>query len=221
MSLDIKTATNIEEVASFISSLILNKLNLGKKVLFFVTGGSSIIVSVKVSEILRSHPHQNLTVMLTDERYGPLNHNDSNWHQLKERGFSLPQATLIPILVGDERDATVQKFNEDMIEEFKKAYYKIGLFGIGADGHTAGILSESIAVNNNDELACGYSSFTFSRITMTPKAIAGLDEAVVFTQGKDKMDILEKLKEDINIIKMPAQILKKVPLLTIFNFKIL
>ena len=224
MSLIIKTTTRPEDAANFIVSSVLNKLELGKRVLFFVAGGSSISVGVKVAEILRGYPDkkliENLTITLTDERYGPIDHFNSNYFQLMEKGFSLPQAKIIPILKDDDFNVTIKKFEDTLNEEFKIAEYKIGLFGVGSDGHTAGILPESNAVNSKD-LAFGYNTLTFSRITMTPKAIEKLDEAVVWAQGKDKWGVLEDLAgAEEEILKQPAQILKKVPLLTIFSDKI-
>ena len=67
------------------------------------------------------------------------------------------------------------------------------------------------------DLAFGYDTATFSRITITFKAIEKLDGAVVWAQGKDKWKVLEELQTDISLIKQPAQILKKIPLLTIFS----
>lgn len=221
MSFEIKTTTNPEDAANHVVLSILNQLQLGKHVLFFTTGGSSISVAVKVSDILREHPKQtltqNLTVMMTDERYGPVGHADSNWQQLIEHGFNLNQAKLIPILTGDSRDITTEKFNAVLDQELKAADYKIGLFGIGKDGHTAGILPGSPAISS-ENLAFGYDTETFSRITMTPKAIEKLDEAVVWVQGEEKWEVVENLKEkSIDIINQPAQVLKKVPLLKTFT----
>ena len=236
MSLNIKTTNNSEEVADFVASSILNQLNSNKRVLFFVTGGSSIMVGVRVAELLQNYPHHNLTVMLTDERYGSVGHRDSNWQQLLDKGFILPQAKLIPVLFGDDKKNTVEKFDQNLVKEFEKAEYKIGLFGVGADGHTAGILPESEAILSL-HLACGYDTPTFSRITITPKGIEKLNEAVVWMQGEKKWSVLENLNKNIparpndegaslltkgwqaggDIIKQPAQIFKKVPLLTIFT----
>ena len=154
--------------------------------------------------------------MLTDERYGSVGHRDSNWQQLLDKGFILPQAKLIPVLFGDDKKNTVEKFNQNLIKEFKKAEYKIGLFGVGVDGHTAGILPESEAILSLN-LACGYDIPTFSRITITPKAKEKLDEVVVWAQGKDKWSVIKNLNKNSDIIKQPAQILKRVPLLTIFT----
>ncbi|MDD5721565.1 MAG: 6-phosphogluconolactonase [Candidatus Pacebacteria bacterium] len=224
MNINLKMTTKVEEAAGFMADSILSQLKTGRQVLFFVTGGSSIAVGAKVSELLRNSPERNLikniTVMMTDERYGPLDHPDSNWYQQMQKGFSLPGAKLIPILDGSDRASTTLKFNANLSRELmddKEKRYKIGLFGIGADGHTSGILPGSEAVNSED-LAYGYDTPTFSRVTITPKVIEKLDEVVVWVQGKEKWGVVKDLLEkDIEILKQPAQILKKVPILTIFS----
>jgi 6-phosphogluconolactonase/glucosamine-6-phosphate isomerase/deaminase len=220
MGIVFKTSTKIEDAAGFVAESVLNQLKLGKKVLLFLTGGSSVVVGANIAEILRKLENenllQNLAVTLTDERYGPTDHFNSNFFQLNEKGFSLPGAKIVSILVDEDRNITVEKFNKNLNEEFTEAEYKIGLFGVGADGHTAGILPESPAVSAKD-LAFGYDTATFSRITMTMNAIKKLDEVVVWAQGKDKWKVLKELQTDIDFTKQPAQILKKVPLLTIFS----
>jgi 6-phosphogluconolactonase/glucosamine-6-phosphate isomerase/deaminase len=217
MNLNINTITDVKVVAEFVTDKILKQLDVGKKVLFFVTGGSCIPIAVKISEILRNLDCKNLTVIMMDERYGPLGHADSNWQQLLEKGFNLPQAKLIPIIDGSDINKTTEKFNIQLEKEFKKADYKIGLFGVGKDGHTAGIIPNSEAVKAQN-WACHHQTPQFERITITPKTVAKLDEAVVFMQGQEKWQVVEDLeKKDIDINLQPAQILKKVPLLTIFT----
>lgn len=217
MSYSITTTKNIDEVAGFIVSSILAKLNEGKHVLFFATGGSSISVLSRVADFIKEYSCQHLTILLTDERYGTIGHSDSNFSKLIEKGFDIKDAKIIPTLTGDSRDITTKKFIEVLEEEFKKADYKIGLFGIGADGHTAGILPNSIATESKD-LACGYDTELFSRITLTFRAIEKLDEVVAFAQGEEKWEVLDDLqKKDIDVKIQPAQILKKVPVLTIFT----
>ncbi|MFA4853614.1 MAG: 6-phosphogluconolactonase [Bacteroidales bacterium] len=217
MSLNIKTTTKIEDPAGFIADTIIKKLSGGKKVLLFVTGGSSIAVGVKVCELLQGKIVENLTIMLTDERFGPVNHPDSNWYRLVKNGFNISGVIFVPILVGEGIISTAQKFNIALDQQLKIADYKIGLFGIGKDGHTAGILPESVAVLSRD-LAVSYDTPIFVRVTITPKTIEKLDEIIVWMQGEDKWQVVKDLIEnDIEIIKQPAQILKKVPLLTIFT----
>jgi 6-phosphogluconolactonase/glucosamine-6-phosphate isomerase/deaminase len=220
MGFSIVTTSKTDPVANFLASSILNQLKLGKKVLFFVTGGSSILIGVKVSEILKKDPNQNLiknlSIALTDERYGPIGHPDSNFFKLMENGFELPSAKIIPTLTGDDPVITAEKFNQTIKEELKSANYKIALFGVGKDGHVAGILPGSTAVHSED-FVCGYTTPVFYRVTITEKTIEKLDEAVVFMQGEEKWAVVDDLYKDVDIIKQPAQILKKVPLLTIFS----
>lgn len=216
MNLNIKTTIKIEDPAELIASSILNQLKLSKKVLFFATGGSSIAVASRVADLLRADSLENLTVMMTDERYGEVDHADSNWFQLIQKGFVLPGAKLIPILTGEGIEKTTENFILNLEEELKNAEYKIASFGVGADGHTAGILPGTVAVHSLD-LACHYDTPTFSRVTITPMVIEKLDEAVVWMQGENKWPVVENLSEVIEIEKQPVQVLKKVPLLTIFT----
>lgn len=214
--MQIKKVKDYVEPGGFIANKILEKLAQNKKVFWFATGGSSSRICIEVAKIISEHSHQGLTVSLTDERYGPVGHQDSNWQKLIEGGFVLPEARLMPVLLGENRSITTEQFNTKLEEALDSADYKIGLFGVGLDGHTAGILPESPAVESPD-WAVDYGSEKFERITITPKTIARLDEAVVFTEGKEKLIILQSLEKDANIKDQPAQILKSVPLLTIFN----
>ena len=225
MNLILKTTNKIDDAAEFVSSSILKQLRSGKRVLFFMAGGSAISVAVKVSQILREYPDKNLiknlTVTLTDERYGPVGHFDSNWQQLLDKGFYLPQAKRIPVLTGNDFAAETEKFNKILHEKLMvggEDEYRIGLFGIGRDGHTAGILPGSLAVDA-EGYAFAYKTEKFERITITLKTIEKLDEIIVWAQDKEKWKVIENLllNENTDIIKQPAQILKKVPLLTIFT----
>lgn len=223
MNFKIHTTTNVEEVARFLANSLLEKLKAGKKILFFATGGSSIAVCVSAADILRTELDasllQNLTITLTDERYGEVGHQDSNWEQLTSRGLTsgnIVYAKSIPVLVGKDFHNTILKFDNSVEEIMQTSDYKIGLFGVGKDGHTAGILPESISVSSED-FVCGYETPTFFRITITPKTIENLDEAVVFMQGEEKWNVLEDLEHEIDVSTQPAQVLKKVPLLNIFT----
>jgi 6-phosphogluconolactonase/glucosamine-6-phosphate isomerase/deaminase len=124
MGFTIKTTTKTEEAAEVIASSVSYQLESGKYVLLFLAGGSAIPVGVKIAEILKQNTDKNLirnlTVTLTDERYGPMNHPDSNWHQLIEKGFILPGAKLIPVLIGENRKDTVENFNINLNEELTK-----------------------------------------------------------------------------------------------------
>ena len=53
---------------------------------------------------------------------------------------------------------------------------------------------------------------------MTPKTIKLLDEGFVYMIGENKWPVIDDLKEkDLPLDTQPAQILKQIPLLTIFS----
>ena len=202
-------------VIDYLTKQITTALTAGKQVLWLVPGGSAISVAASVSKNLAGQDLQNLHVSLTDERYGPPGHADCNWLQLEQVGFSLPGANLYPVVIGEDRDVTTKKYAEHLEQLFNKADYALGFFGIGPDGHTAGILPGSPAVHAK-ELAKDYDA-NFQRITMTPPAIARLHEAVAFTNGEAKWPILDQLETARSLDNQPAQALKLVPTVTIFN----
>ncbi|MFA6392915.1 MAG: 6-phosphogluconolactonase [Candidatus Paceibacterota bacterium] len=218
MSLNIKTTKDLEEVAEFTANSINKQLELSKRVLWFVTGGSSIKVESQIAPKINTNFPGRLVITLTDERFGDENHPDSNWYQLKQLGFEIEKVKIINFLEGESFADTVKRLRIVLKEELAKADYKIGNFGIGIDGHTAGILPHTDAVNS-PELVCAYDTPQFDRITITPKVIRELDEAVVFAMGENKWPILEKLGKEFPLEEDPSQILKSIPLLTIFTDK--
>jgi 6-phosphogluconolactonase/glucosamine-6-phosphate isomerase/deaminase len=204
-----------DPVAGYLADTLKAHLAKGERVLWLVPGGSAIQIAAAVSTQLRGHSLKNLAVTLTDERYGPVGHPDSNWHQLEQAGFSLPGAELMPVLSGADMEATTANFAATLERELARADYRLGFFGIGPDGHTAGMLPDSPAVTAQG-FASGYSA-NYERITMTVPAIRRLDEAVVYAVGENKWPVLDQLEGQVELTKQPAQALKPVSKLTIFN----
>ncbi|HSX30230.1 MAG TPA: 6-phosphogluconolactonase [Candidatus Saccharimonadales bacterium] len=211
-----KKITSIEPVAAHIAGLLVHSLNLDNRTLWLVPGGSSIAVTAAVCKLLEGEDLHNLYVTLTDERYGPVGHKDSNWQQMVDAGLTLPGARLVPVIGGQDRLTTTNTFNQTMQALLDGVEYRIGFFGVGADGHTAGILPGSPAVTA-ETLVTSYRGNDFERITITPKAIARLDAAVVYGVGHDKAPVFDSLESSRPLDEQPAQALKMVADLTIFN----
>lgn len=215
-------------MAEIIAKKIADKLNSGQKVFWLVTGGSGIGLGAEISKLLNNLPLENLSVTLTDERFVPVGAKDSNWYQLQQAGFNLPNAKLIPILAGGDLTRTAQSFAQNLEKCFSESDFSIAIFGIGPDGHVAGILPGSPAVTSA-ALAAGYKDEEVTvaspegvlrgvgRITITPKAFPRLDEAIASVFGVSKKQALDKLEEDLSLQQQPAQALKQVSNLTIYN----
>jgi len=212
-----KKVASMTPVVEYIVERIVNSLHAGKQVLWVVPGGSAIMVASAVSKELHGKDLRLLTVTLTDERFGAAGHPDSNWQQLLDAGFELPGAVLVPVLEDHEDiGLTSEKYNDNLRGLLHRADFAIGLFGMGADGHTAGILPHSPAVTA-EAFATHYDGRDYQRITMTPTAIRELDEAVLYATGSTKVSAIEKLDTDMPLAAQPAQVLKEVPTFVVCN----
>lgn len=210
----VRSADN-EAVARFIGSTIQSKLDEGKKVLWLVPGGSAIKIAVGARDSLTRNL-QTLTVSLTDERYGPDGHVDSNWEQLTRAGFNFDGLKRVPVLTGLDLAATTNTFKGFLTQALQENDYLVGLFGMGADGHVSGILPGSLAVTS-EEFCTSYQGPDFMRITTTPRFITLLSEAFLYTSGAAKHHQLELLNQELPLAEQPAQALKLVPTLTVIS----
>lgn len=192
-------------------------LKAGERVVWLLSGGSGAKVCLEVAKRLQGQSLENLSVTLTDERYGDVGHADENWQQLLDAGFSLPGATLYRPLKGLDRDETTTHFASWLQEHVHAADYSVGLFGIGPDGHTAGIKPASAATERT-VWAADFTGEDFERITMTFPAIKALDEAVTQAMGAEKAPTLQQLLEtDTDLVTQPAQVLKAVKKSTLYT----
>lgn len=205
-----------DEAIIYITNILKQKLTEGKKVLWLTPGGSAIAVAVAVSKELEGMDLSNLTITLTDERYGAVGHADSSFMQLEKSGLSTGNAHVYPFLTGENIEATVEQCESVLQKLIAESEYKIGLFGIGPDGHTSGILPESPAVTDPHFIS-SYQGGAYMRVTTTPALIEKLDEVVVYAVGENKKPTLSSLKEDLPLHVQPAQALKHAGKLIIFN----
>lgn len=196
------------DVVDFVVKLINQHLDAGDRVLWLTSGGSNIAISVQIAEKLSIENSDNLYISLVDERYGRLGHSSENWQQLLDAGFEVTDSHPYRPLAEDSGPETADNYGQWLDEQIDLADISIGLFGIGSDGHTAGIKPRSSAVRSS-ETAIYYEWSDFQRITMTPASIAKLDVAVIQAFGRDKDDTLRQLlNSDVSIDDQPAQILK-------------
>jgi 6-phosphogluconolactonase len=215
--------SSLQPAADYLARTISSHLGKGEKVLWLVTGGSSIEVAVQTSRQLTSQELSNLYVTLTDERYVPLDDPESNWKQLLDAGFSLPGAQLLPVLKNEEMQATTKRYADLLQKVLSEANFKIAMFGIGPDGHIAALFPDSPEIEESNTFATSLNNSPKPpplRMTITAPAIKKLDEAVIIATGAEKKQALEKLEQDLTPNEQPAQLLKTLPKLTVYNDQI-
>jgi 6-phosphogluconolactonase/glucosamine-6-phosphate isomerase/deaminase len=189
-----------------------------KRVLWLVTGGSNITLSVAVMEQLPDELSSKLTIALTDERFGPVGHPDSNFQQLFDAGFQPKRATVVPVLTpGVALTETCERYEAAMAATFSAADFSIAQFGIGSDGHIAGILPGTDSVTNKD-IVVAYTTETYTRISLSLEALKRVDAAYAFVFGKDRREALDNLcNRELSLSEEPSQILKQIKESYVYN----
>ncbi len=208
--------TDTEPAIQYLTDVITDHLAQGEKVLWILSGGSGGKVCMEVSKRLTGDL-SGLITTLSDERYVPVGDPDENWQQLIDGGFSVPGALTYRPLQGLDRETTTKQLGDWLEKQFAASDFKIGLFGMGADGHTAGIKPQTSAVEASG-WTTAFTGNDFERITMTFDAIKQLDEVVLQAMGADKTEALNiLLHKDIPFATQPAQVLKTIATSTIFT----
>lgn len=216
MSLEfIKISDNKEKIcADVLAKRLASLLKENRKVLWLICGGSNIKISVlTMNELLKLVSADELArmkVILTDERYGPVGHKDSNWQQLIETGFAFDKVEAVPLLVGLPLAETVKKYGENITELFSWADHIVAQFGMGTDGHIGGVLPHTIGVNTSD-VAVGYDSKLFVRMSISLKTMQKINTAYAFVFGESKKDALQKLHDGTDLDELPSRVLKLIP----------
>ena len=208
------SASNQSECAHLLAERIQKLLSSGKKVLWLVPGGSNVPISCEAMNLIRKKAQEklgSLSVTLTDERYGPEGHKDSNWKELIDAGFDLQGINSISVLKGESLEATVKNWSKQVDALFRNADAIIGQFGIGTDGHIAGVLPYTVGAEST-ETAVGYEAPQFIRISLTLHAISKIHQAFVFALGESKTAVIKDLiGKNLPLKEQPAQIIKKLP----------
>ena len=197
--------------------LLSSRLSAGKRLLWIVTGGSNVPITIRVMSAIDSPLTKNLHLLLSDERYGYVNHLDSNYFQLINGGLDLKQATFAPILTGVDFKPTLDHFAELFESEISWADEVIGQLGIGSDGHIAGILPGSTELESH-ELVVGYEAAPYSRLSLSLEALKRINLSYVFCFGQNKHEALTRVKTGgEQLSSLPALILNTINKVKVYN----
>lgn len=203
-----------------LTELLTSALADNQRVIWLVPGGSNIPISVSAAAKLDVSLTKNLVIMQTDERFVAPDSPDCNWLQLAEAGFQTKQATVLPIITNGNSNLgqTITHYNRIVEQEFSKADVIIGQFGVGADGHVAGIKPDSKAANS-DQLVDGFRGDDFTRITLTFNALRQISSALTYAKGDDKRWVFERLNDSSVLASggFPAGILNEINSSILYN----
>lgn len=207
-----------DEGTQALAERLQSELKNRKHVLWLVCGGSNIKAAVKVMDQIDDAASEKLAIFLTDERFGAVGHEHSNARQLRDAGFNPKQAIFVPMLdPGFTLEETQERYAQALQRAVEHADVVIAQFGIGADGHIAGILPHTPAVEATAWVTA-YEAPPYTRVTMTFDAMRHITAAYAMVFGDEKQKALHKLQhEELPLAEEPSQILKELPEAYVFN----
>jgi 6-phosphogluconolactonase/glucosamine-6-phosphate isomerase/deaminase len=205
-----------------IATTICEGLFEGKRVLWLTSGGSNIAIEKRVMDLVRTHASEHLAslaILPIDERYGPSGHADSNATQLQKAGFDPGAAMWVDVLMHNlPFDQTVTFYTELVSTALASAGLIVGQFGIGSDGHVAGIKPDSPATEPDESTIAGYEWSDYTRMTLMPAALKQINVGFLIAYGEDKGLPLKKLQEHkTSFNKLPAMLLHEIPEVYVYN----
>lgn len=140
-------------------------------------------------------------VCVADERWGESFHKDSNELLLRNAGvIDFCEKNGIGfhgILKGPTLEEAVSDYDRVIAKLFLEFPKRVGVMGVGANLHTAGIFSNSQAVHSPDYVVAEEVDDRFSqRITLTMKALGEFFGFVILVFGEEKRSALVKMLDE-------------------------
>jgi len=213
-AIDFRKIGQPDEAVDYIAESLNRQLTAGRQILWLLSGGSAVPLAVTARQKLQLAG--SLSVSLCDERFVPVGDIASNWCQLTQQGFDVTGIRTFPVLQGRDFEETTKDFNAFLAGSLSQYDYIFALLGMGADGHTSGILPNS-GLSESRAYAASYQGPDFQRITTTPHYLRQIDEAVVYAIGSSKHKAIDDLSTDNLLEEQPVQIIKSMKKVTFIN----
>lgn len=195
---------------------LVKQLNASQgNILLLLSGRSSLNPVREAFAQLDDEVLSRIHVGQIDERFVDIKDEASNWRQIKEAlGPALNKtASRLAILEQEgEPDDVAIAYEMELQSLLETADETIGVYGIGEDGHIAGMLSVANPADFTQfldgRLCVAFKADDFTRITTTAALITKLNEVVLFACGPAKVKAISKLNQELPTHKHPAQLLK-------------
>lgn len=198
--------------AAYINSLLATHAD--NPVLLMLAGGSSReIIDLLDGDLLTDQ----VTITVTDERYTD---------DLEENNFAYIQGTSFynasigagsfcidtQIFSGESHEEHAKRFDKNL-KEWKRDFPNgkiIALFGVGKDGHIAGIIPGTENIDNPDVWATQSKDAKFERTTITFPFLKSIDFPLVYISGSEKAEVLARIvAKEGDLKETPARILNE------------
>jgi 6-phosphogluconolactonase len=186
----ISTEVAAQALAENLASILREAISIRGKALLAVSGGRTPKhVFDRLCQM--DLDWSNVTITLTDERWVPPEHPESNErlvysHLLKN---SAADATFIPLFGGEHSAVTGQSACESRLKKLKLPFDVVYL-GMGDDGHFASLFPNDAALDFRENLCVSVppTETRLSRMSLTLPAILNTRQIFLLFSGTNKYD---------------------------------
>lgn len=138
-----------------------------------------------------------------DERFVPLDHEDSNFRMAKEAmldKLELPEERVHPWPIKKKPQTSANQYEKKLREQFpdEEPTFDLAFLGMGDDGHTASLFPETEGLEVTDRLAVAnyVEKFESWRLTLTYPAFERAREIVFLVTGENKKEALVQVIQE-------------------------
>lgn len=185
--------------ADRIVELLKQRLETARETALVVSGGTS---PRQCMEALAKAPldWHRVQIALSDERWVPPDHEDSNEKLVRESLLvnAAAAATLLPIYA---EGVSIEERCEQLQNPLPVLPFSCSLIGMGTDGHFASLFpdAEQLALGLNVESGRLYmpvstAASPYRRVSMTLAGISHSDEIALLFFGEQKLDVYKQAK---------------------------
>lgn len=185
--------------ADRIAELLAGRLESNKRASMVVSGGTS---PQQCLAALGGKPldWQRVQIALSDERWLPPDHEDSNEKMVREF-LLIEKAASADLLSVYAEGVTPEERCEELQDPLPELPFSCSLIGIGADGHFASLFPDAEELEAGLDVDSGrlYLPVTtiaspYPRISMTLAGISRSDEIILLFFGDEKLNVYEQAK---------------------------
>jgi len=164
-----------------------------------LSGGNTPLHAYQALGTRRLSPSGTLELLFSDERYVPATSENSNFRAARPllEALALPGERVLRVRTELPLDRAVEDYDRRLRALVKAGTpIRLGILGLGADGHTASLFSEGDLKRANGKFAIPVQRPDGrSAVSVTPQLLEHVAEIVFIVTGSDKRAALKAMME--------------------------
>ncbi|HXA93433.1 MAG TPA: 6-phosphogluconolactonase [Steroidobacteraceae bacterium] len=162
-----------------------------------LSGGSTPLPAYRLLAARAPRPAPGLVLLYSDDRYVPSSSDASNYHQTRPLldALALPPQQVLRVATELSLSDAAADYERRLAQLFERQVrIRLGLLGLGADGHTASLFSAADLARTQGRLALAvHRPDGRDAVSVTPAVLTRAEQLLFVVAGEDKRSALRAL----------------------------